>query len=85
MRWYKRLNHKLAWSWDPSPDISIPPQEEQLQEPAAAVLPSHETVTKRDKIKPGKRKKKIRQVPFGQALGPQLPGPASDLQNIRGQ
>lgn len=83
MLWYRSV--RTAWSWDPAPDEVLPPQEEQLESPAAQALPSHETVTKREKIRPGKRKKKIRWAPYGQALGPQLPGPASDVHTLRGQ
>jgi hypothetical protein len=94
MNWHNRKKPKLAWSWDPTNNETSPPFPSNVPPaaPGAAALPSRQVapiVPKRQKIRPGGKKRRIRQP--GQALGPALPQDAarpnaasSDPRDLRG-
>lgn len=69
MKWYR-----LALSWDPTPNTIQAPDVDQSQPGISALPSSHPNVVpKRNKIKPGKKKNKIRWSPLGQAGSPAFP------------
>ena len=75
MRWYPVLRPtiRISQSWDPTPNESIPPQGD-----APADLP---ITKKKDKMRPGGKKRKIRWPAVPQ---PAIPMEASDPRNLRG-
>ena len=96
MRWYriKSPTIKSAQSWDPTPNETIPPQDVP---PANLSLsePDEPITKKKDKIRPGGKKRRIRfpapMPPQGQALGPAVPqdsarpnAASSDPRDLRG-
>jgi hypothetical protein len=84
MRWYPVLVptiKKVSQSWDPTPNESIPPQGDATAElpiTAPADLP---ITKKKDKMRPGGKKRKIRWPTVPQ---PAIPMEASDPRNLRG-